>query len=80
MAVSSGTIDENATCHIALGSAYPFTIPDLPAGDDAQEAIGFNRSSIHQDIMIGGPEVAVHGIESGGAHVPIIRDDVWQLS
>ena len=51
--------DENATCHIALGSAYPFTVPDLPDGDDAQEAIGFNRSAIHQDIMIGGPEVAV---------------------
>jgi aminopeptidase len=73
-------IDENATCHIALGSAYPFTVPDLPDGDEAQEAIGFNRSSIHQDIMIGGPEVTVSGIESGGVRVPIIRDDVWQLS
>jgi len=73
-------LDENATCHIALGSAYPFTVPDLPNGDDAQEAIGFNRSAIHQDIMIGGPEVAVSGIEPGGARVPIIRDDAWQLS
>jgi aminopeptidase len=73
-------LDENATCHIALGSAYPFTVPDLPDGDDAQEAIGFNRSSIHQDTMIGGPEVTVHGIESGGGRVPIISDDVWQLS
>jgi aminopeptidase len=73
-------IDENATCHIALGSAYPFTVPDLPDGDDAQEAIGFNRSSIHQDTMIGGPEVTVEGIESGGGRVPIIRDDIWQLS
>jgi aminopeptidase len=72
-------IDENATCHIALGSAYPFTVPDLPEGDEAREAIGFNRSAIHQDTMIGGPEVAVDGIEAGGARVPIIRDDVWQL-
>jgi len=72
--------DENATCHIALGSAYPFTVPDLPDGDDAQEAIGFNRSAIHQDIMIGGPEVTVSGIEPSGAWVSIIRDDIWQLS
>jgi len=26
--------DENATCHIALGNGYPFTVPDLP-GDAA---------------------------------------------
>jgi aminopeptidase len=73
-------IDENATCHIAFGAAYAFTVPDLPEDDDGQEAVGFNRSVIHQDVMIGGPEVAVDGIEQGGAAVPILRDDVWQLS
>jgi aminopeptidase len=73
-------IDENATCHIALGSAYPFTVPDLPDGNEAQEQIGFNRSAIHQDTMIGGPDVTVDGIEPGGTRIPIIRDDVWQLS
>jgi aminopeptidase len=73
-------IDENATCHIAFGAAYAFTVPGLPEDEDGQEAIGFNRSAIHQDVMIGGPEVSVDGIEAGGAAVPILRDDVWQLS
>ena len=72
-------IDENATCHIAWGAAYAFTVSDLPEGEDAQAAIGFNRSGVHQDAMIGGPDVLVEGIEPGGARVPVIRDDEWQL-
>jgi aminopeptidase len=73
-------LDENATCHIAWGAAYEFTVPDLPAPAEAQETVGFNVSSVHQDAMIGGPEVTVAGIEPGGARVPIITGDVWCLS
>jgi aminopeptidase len=72
-------IDENATCHIAWGQAYPFTVAELPEGREAQDAMGFNHSTVHQDAMIGGPEVAVDGLEAGGRAVPIIRDDAWVL-
>jgi aminopeptidase len=72
-------LDENATCHIALGAAYPFTVPDLEDDSDARDARGFNSSSIHQDVMIGGPEVAVDGIGEDGTATPILRDDVWVL-
>ena len=72
-------LDENATCHIAWGAAYEFTVPDLPSSAEAQDAIGFNVSTVHQDAMIGGPEVTVSGIEAGGARVPIIVDDAWCL-
>jgi aminopeptidase len=73
-------LDENATSHIAWGNAYAFTKRDLPKGKEAQMAIGFNRSDVHQDVMIGGPEVDVFGLDSGGAEVPVIIDDAWVLS
>ena len=73
-------IDENATCHIALGSAFEFTVPDLPDGDDEREQLGFNRSGIHQDAMIGGPDVSVSGVRRDGVGVPIIENDAWVLS
>ena len=73
--------DENATCHIAYGVGI---LEAIPNGTDLSEAelaeLGFNTSSIHTDFMIGGPEVEVDGIETGGTAVPILRGDVWQLS
>ncbi len=72
-------IDENAACHIALGNAYPFTVPDLPEEPAERAERGFNASSIHQDLMIGGPNIAVDGIDRAGNATPILRDDTWRL-
>ncbi|HJS92820.1 MAG TPA: aminopeptidase [Solirubrobacteraceae bacterium] len=71
--------DENATCHVALGNGYSFTVPDLPSDSAARAERGFNSSSIHQDLMIGGREVAVDGLDAAGKATPILRDDAWVL-
>jgi aminopeptidase len=72
--------DENATCHIALGASYAVGIKGGETmRPDELEALGFNVSTTHMDFMIGGPEVAVDGVEPDGTVVPILRDDVWQL-
>jgi aminopeptidase len=72
--------DENATSHIAWGGAYTFTVPGLPSDEAEHEALGVNHSVVHQDVMIGGPEVDVLGVGEDGREVPIIRDDAWVLS
>jgi aminopeptidase len=72
--------DENATCHIAYGSAVTFGIDGIQGltPDELRER-GINVSSVHTDFMIGGPEVAVDGVTADGKTVPILREDEWQL-
>lgn len=65
--------DENATCHLAFGNGFAFAV----AEDD--RAGGMNVSAVHTDFMVGGPEVDVDGIEKGGARVPILRHDEFQI-
>jgi aminopeptidase len=66
-------LDENAASHIALGSAYGFTVED----DAERERV--NKSGIHVDFMIGGDDVSVTGLTVDGDRVPVLRGGTWQL-
>ena len=73
--------DENVASHIAYGVAVPYSVrggEDLSA--DERRERGINVSKVHTDVMIGGPEVEVDGIDGSGARVPILRGDEWQLN
>lgn len=65
--------DENATCHIAFGSGFAFAV------DEKDRDAGLNKSAVHTDFMVGGPEVEVDGVEKSGTRVPILRDEEFQL-
>jgi len=67
--------DENATCHVAFGDGFAFCVDD-----EADRKAGLNESSVHTDFMVGGPEVEVDGREPGGAWVPILRRDEFQIN
>ena len=70
-------LDENAACHIAWGDSADERPAERPEDDVAR---GVNRSRIHQDAMIGGPEVSVLGVTAGGDEVPVIVADEWRLA
>lgn len=70
--------DENAASHIALGSAYRFTMADADALSDADfEQAGGNRSAAHVDFMIGSASLDVDGVREDGGVEPLMRAGEW---
>ena len=73
--------DENATCHMALGSGYPTTVEggrDLGARELLE--LGCNVSRVHTDFMIGGPEVSLDAVTISGQTVRLIENGEFRLS
>ena len=72
--------DENTGCHVAWGQGFPHCLRGgLGMSPEQRAAAGLNASSVHTDVVIGGPGVEVDGLYPDGRTVPIIRDDAWAL-
>jgi aminopeptidase len=74
-------LDENQSSHIAIGSGYTDPVPGSASLDAPERlAAGINVSSIHIDLMIGGPEVDVAGIARDGTRAPVLDQGHWVLA
>jgi len=70
--------DENAASHVALGSAYKFTMSGGETmSDEDFERAGGNRSATHVDFMIGSGELDIDGVRSDGSAEPLMRRGEW---
>jgi aminopeptidase len=70
--------DENASCHIAIGQGYRFTLTDgEELTDDEFMSAGGNVSLNHVDFMIGSPKMDIDGIKEDGSVEPVMRQGEW---
>jgi aminopeptidase len=73
--------DENVASHFALGAGYVDAVPAVLDASEAERlAAGVNDSGIHEDLVLGGPEVEVDGLIAGAEPTPILRHDEWVLA
>lgn len=70
--------DENASNHLALGSAYAFSlVGGTEMTREELNAAGLNESNTHVDFMIGSNEMDIDGIKEDGTIVPVFRKGTW---
>ncbi|RBP43991.1 aminopeptidase [Garciella nitratireducens] len=67
--------DENASCHLAFGKAYPTCLKEgEKMNQEELEKAGVNNSLIHVDFMVGSKDLQIIGTNSKGEEIQIFRD------
>ena len=72
--------DENASCHMALGAAYPMNLKD--SKNMSQEQLveaGMNVSGQHVDFMFGTPDLKIVGETYDGQYVHVFEEGNFVL-
>jgi aminopeptidase len=66
--------DENASCHIAIGSAIG------PVSDPKErEMLGMNSSQVHVDFMVGSSSLCIDGLKADGTWESVFIDGHWAI-
>ena len=74
-------IDENASCHIALGAGYPecVTGSDKAETDEELHEMKINTSLMHTDFMVGSPDLMITATTVDGEDVVIMENGSFTL-
>ena len=76
----STLVDENASCHLALGRAYPVVLEGGQAMTrEVFETRGGNYSRVHLDFMVGSPELQVDALTHRGELLTLLAQGQWVL-
>jgi aminopeptidase len=67
---SSILYDENASCHMAIGTGFP-CFRNLGDADFATK--NGNKSSVHVDFMVGSQDLDIEAVTATGKHVMIME-------
>ena len=66
--------DENASCHLAYGAAYPCITGGGDMSDEELKTHGLNVSSQHTDFMIGTSDLSIVGTTHSGEKIEVFKD------
>jgi aminopeptidase len=67
--------DENASCHLALGQAYPTCVEGgADLSDDDKKKAGLNVSYSHSDFMFGTSDMDIIGTKPDGGTLQVFKD------
>ena len=70
--------DENASCHLALGTGFPECLAGgVDMDKDTLMAHGVNQSATHVDFMIGSDDMNIWGISKDGTETPLFVNGQW---
>ncbi|WP_330949131.1 aminopeptidase [Virgibacillus sp. MG-45] len=73
--------DENASCHIALGKAYPTNLEGGSSMNEEElDKHGVNDSLTHVDFMIGSEKLDIDGVKADGTTEAVFRNGTWALN
>lgn len=67
--------DENASCHLALGSAFTMNIKEVSKYNEEElKGFGYNKSLAHEDFMFGSEDMLINGYTFAGQEIAVFKE------